>query len=159
MPESASRPGGRGGGIWSGGYLVGGMGRVVGGGVPGLDGVCLVRGGWCVWSGKGGWCVLARWGGVGGGWCAWFRGVCLVWGGWCILSGGWCVWSGGCVCLVRGCVCAWSWGGLPQCLVGYHPHPPWTRHTNPPPVNRMTNRCKNITLATTSLRPVINNTM
>ena len=24
----------------------------------------------------------------------------------------------------------------------------------PPPVNRMTNRCKNITLATTSLRPV-----
>ena len=26
---------------------------------------------------------------------------------------------------------------------------------NPPPVNRMTNRCKNITLATTSLRPVI----
>ena len=25
----------------------------------------------------------------------------------------------------------------------------------PPPVNRMTNRCKNITLATTSLRPVI----
>ena len=24
-----------------------------------------------------------------------------------------------------------------------------------PPVNRMTNRCKNITLATTSLRPVI----
>ena len=26
--------------------------------------------------------------------------------------------------------------------------------THPPPVNRMTNRCKNITLATTSLRPV-----
>ena len=35
--------------------------------------------------------------------------------------------------------------GLPQCLVGYH---------RPPPVNRMTNRCNNITLATTSLRPV-----
>ena len=46
--------------------------------------------------------------------------------------------SGG-VCLVQ--------GGLPQYLVGYH-HPP-------PPVNRMTNRCKNITLATTSSRPVI----
>ena len=28
------------------------------------------------------------------------------------------------------------------------------RQTPPPPVNRMTNRCKNITLATTSLRPV-----
>ena len=27
---------------------------------------------------------------------------------------------------------------------------------DPPPVNRMTDRCKNITLATTSLRPVIN---
>ena len=27
--------------------------------------------------------------------------------------------------------------------------------TGDPPVNRMTNRCKNITLATTSLRPVI----
>ena len=26
--------------------------------------------------------------------------------------------------------------------------------THPPPVNRMTDRCKNITLATTSLRPV-----
>ena len=30
--------------------------------------------------------------------------------------------------------------------------PPGTKYT--PPVNRMTNRCKNITLATTSLRPV-----
>ena len=55
--------------------------------------------------------------------------------GGCAWSGG-CVWSGG---------CAWSGGGLPQCLVGYH---------HPTPVNRMTNRCKNITLATASLRPV-----
>ena len=50
-----------------------------------------------------------------------------------------------------GGVCAWSGGGLPQCLVGCQP--PRIRHTTPP-VNRMTNRCKNITLATTSLRPV-----
>ena len=52
--------------------------------------------------------------------------------------GGWCAWFGG-----RGGVSGLG-GGLPQCLVGYPP----------PPVNRMTNRCKNITLATTSLRPV-----
>ena len=30
--------------------------------------------------------------------------------------------------------------------------------TRPPPVNRMTDRCINITLATTSLRPVIKKT-
>ena len=36
-------------------------------------------------------------------------------------------------------------GGTPACI-----------EAEPPPVNRMTNRCKNITLATTSLRPVIN---
>ena len=35
-------------------------------------------------------------------------------------------------------------GGIPACTVA-----------DPPPVNRMTDRCKNITLATTSLRPVI----
>ena len=35
------------------------------------------------------------------------------------------------------------------------PHTPPTREQTPP-MNRMTNRCKNITLATTSLRPVIN---
>ena len=56
---------------------------------------------------------------------------------------------GGVVCLVRW-GCAWSGGGLPQCLVGYHP--PDQAH---PPMNRMTNRCKNITLATPSLQPVI----
>ena len=38
----------------------------------------------------------------------------------------------------------WQWGGIPACT-----------EADPPPVNRITNRCKNITLATTSLRPVI----
>ena len=61
-----------------------------------------------------------------------------------------CAWSGGVVCLVWGVVCLVRGGvpgpgGLPQCLVGYH-HPP---------INRMTNRCKNITFTTTLLRPVI----
>ena len=37
-------------------------------------------------------------------------------------------------------------GGIPAC----------TEADTPPPVNRMTNSSKNITLATTSLRPVIN---
>ena len=49
-------------------------------------------------------------------------------------SGGMSAWLGG-VCLVR--------GGSPC---------PETPH---PPVNRITHTCKNITLATTSLRPVI----
>ena len=64
--------------------------------------------------------------GPGGG------GVCLVWGGGGVVSGlgGGCAWSGGSASVPC---------GIP---------PP------PSPVNRMTNRCKNITLATTSLRPV-----
>ena len=49
-----------------------------------------------------------------------------------LLSLGGCAWSRG-VCLV--------WGGFSR---------------EPPPVNRITDTCKNITLATTSLRPVIN---
>ena len=91
----------------------------------------------------------------GGGLFAWSRGVCKVWGGaWsgrgvCLVQGGGVsgpggggvpgpggVWSGGLVCLVRGVCLSALWD------------------TTPPPVNRMTNRCKNITLATTSLRPV-----
>ena len=44
------------------------------------------------------------------------------------------------------------------CLLpgGWYPSMHWGRH---PPVNRMTDRCKNVTLATTSLRPVINQVM
>ena len=72
-------------------------------------------------------------------------GVCLVWGD-CLIQGVCLVWGvvtdlGG-VCLVRG-----------VCLVGGMVSQHALRQT--PPVNRMTNRCKNITLATTSLRPVM----
>ena len=85
-------------------------------------------------------------------------GVCLP-GGFS-LPGGVSAWSGG-VLPARGClpgpggVSAWSRGGSPcrggVCLVpGGSPEPP-------PPVDRITDTCKSITLATTSLRPVIIN--
>ena len=86
----------------------------------------------------------------------------------CVCSSG-CVCSGG--CLLPGVVSAWGhvcsgglvcsgacllWGGVysqggVSALGGWHPSMHRGRH---PPVNRMTNRCKNITLATTSFRPV-----
>ena len=62
-----------------------------------------------------------------------------------VCSGDVCSSGGG--CLLRGvsgpggCVC--SLGGVPACT-----------EADTPPVNRMTDRCKNITLAATSLRPV-----
>ena len=82
--------------------------------------------------------------GPGGSPC--LGGVCLVPGGlpargvsaW---SWGLSAWSGGWFSLPRG-VSAWCWGGLPGDPL--------------PPVNRITDTCKTITLATTSLRPVIN---
>ena len=69
---------------------------------------------------------LVREGLVQGGWvvCSW--GVCLVWGGLVQGEGGGLLWG----------------GGIPACTEA------------DPPVNRMTDRCKNITLATTLLRPV-----
>ena len=70
-------------------------------------------------------------------------GGCLVWGV-CLVRG--------VVCLVRGGVCLVR-GGSASVPCGMPTPPPRIRHTSPP-VNRMTNRCKNITLATTSLRPV-----
>ena len=79
--------------------------------------------------------VCAR-GGVCQRGCA--RGVCARGGcarGGVPEGGGW-VWQGMCV----------PEGGIPAC----------TEADTPPPVNRMTNSSKNITLATTSLRPVIN---
>ena len=83
-----------------------------------------------VWSGRGGVCVPGpgKEGVLQGGVCSW-RGVCL-------LSGG--VRSGGCVCS----------GGVsaPRVI-------PAGTEAAPPPVDRMTDRCKNITFAT-SLRTV-----
>ena len=92
-------------------------------------------------------------------------------------SGGCFPGPGGAVCLVLG-GSVWSQGGLPGpggvCLVrgvslvrgdvslvlgglpgpgGWHPSMHWGRH--PPPPFGQTHTCKNITLATTSLRPVI----
>ena len=77
--------------------------------------------------------------------------VCLVQGG-CVPA------PGGCLFLLRGVpglgggvpgpggsVCSGG-AGIPACIDAEPP---------PPLVNRMTNRCKNITLATTSLWPVI----
>ena len=75
---------------------------------------------------------VCSWGGS-----AWSGGCVCSWGGvWCLLPEG-SAWSRGVVCLV--------WGvGIPACI-----------EAEPPPlVNRMTDRCKNIILATTSLRPV-----
>ena len=83
------------------------------------------------------------------------RWVCQVPGG-VSDPGGWCLTRGGLPGL-GGCLIQ---GGLIQGVLpgprgeGVSQHA--LRQNPPPPVNRMTNRCKNITLATTSLRPVIN---
>ena len=89
-----------------------------------------------------------------GGVSAWSLGVSLPWGclpgpGRVLPAGGvsawsWGVsaWSGGWFSLPGGEVSAWCRGG------------PARRPL--PPVNRITDTCKTITLATTSLRPVIN---
>ena len=101
--------------------------------LPGRGGVCLVRGG------------------GGGSPCQVQGEVCLVQGGGFSLPG-----PGGSPCQVWGVLPARSGGGG-VCLVwgvslpgpgGACPETP------PPPVNRITHTCKNITLATTSLRPV-----
>ena len=75
------------------------------------------------------------------------QGECLSRGVWS--QGGVC--SGGGVWSQGGCL---SQGSGPRgCLLGgVSQH---ALRQNPLPVNRMTDRCKNITLATTSLRPVI----
>ena len=74
------------------------------------------------------------------------RGVYLVPGGLpgsrgCLVPGGCLLWG---VSTPGGGVCSQGGGGIPACT-----------EAGTPPVNRMTDRCKNITLATTSLRPVI----
>ena len=97
-------------------------------------------------------------------------GVCLVWGGVCLVPGE-SLPGPGVGCLPRLGVSAWSWGCLPGpggslpgprgclphwgvCLVRgvWHPSMHSDRHPPHPPVDRHT--CKNITLATTSLRLV-----
>ena len=75
-----------------------------------------------------------------GGVSAWSRGVSLP-GGCLPGPGGVSAWSGGWFSLPRGGVCL-VLGGLPGDPL--------------PPVNRITDTFKTITLATTSLRPVIN---
>ena len=76
--------------------------------------------------GPGGGCLLLGGGLIGGG--ASFLGGCLLGGGASFLGGGGSPWQG---------------GGIQACTEA------------DPPVNRITHCCKNITLATTSLRPVI----
>ena len=99
--------------------------------LPGLGGVCLVGGGVSAWS-RGGRCLPGL-GGRGGS--AWSGRGCLVWGG---------------VCLV------WGVPGLGVCVPGpggglASQHA--LRQTHPPHRGQ-TDTCKNITLATTSLRLV-----
>ena len=91
---------------------------------------CTAPGG-CTWS-PGGWGVP----GLGG--CTWSQGGVPGRGGVYLVRG--CTWSGGHtwswgVYLVWGCTCPGGGGYLPRYS---------------PPVNRMTNRCKNISLPQTS---------
>ena len=93
-------------------------------------------------------------------------GACLLWGA-CLLRGrGGGVCSGGVSALggmsaLGGCVC--SHGGMSAlggvysggCLLWGGVVSQHALRQTPPPENGMTNRCKNITLATTSLRTVI----
>ena len=114
------------------------------GGVSAWSEGVLPAGGVSVWSGEG---------------SAWSRGVSLVLGGsaWsgggspCLVWGGFSLVLGGCLPGPGG-VSPWSRG---VCLVPGGS--PWSRggSLETPPVNRITDTCKNITLATTSLRPVI----
>ena len=102
-----------------------------GGCLPGAEGVSVWSGGRGVSALSSGVCLVR-----GGGWWWWcLIGGCLIrgMGGVCLVPGGSACSRGG-VCLVQG-GSAWSRGD--------------------PLMNRMTDRCKNITLATTSLRPVM----
>ena len=75
----------------------------------------------------------------------------------CLLLGGVCSWGvsapGG--CLLWGLCLLWGGSALGCSLQGGMVSQHALRQTPTPPVNRMTDSCKNITLATTSLRPVI----
>ena len=106
-------------------------------------GGCLLPGGVCSWG-------VSALGGVSapGGVCS---GGCLLLG--VSASGGGGVCSGGCLLQggsALGGVCSWGVSAQGGCGI------PACTEVDTPPVNRMTDRCKNITLATTSLLPVIN---
>ena len=63
-----------------------------------------------------------------------------VWG-WCIVPGGGVPGPRGCM-VPGGCLVLWGGGGIPACTEA------------DPPCEQITHTSKNITLATTSLRPV-----
>ena len=95
------------------------------------SGVCLPRGGVCLVRGRD-----LPWGGSAwseGGILPGPGGFSLVWRGVCLVRGGFSLVRGGSAC------------------PGARVLPSWRPHR---PVNRITDTCKNITLATTSLRPV-----
>ena len=138
-------------------YLVRGVVYLVLGGVPGPGGGVPGPGGGCTWS-RG--CTGP--GGVPGP-----RGVYLVLGGVYLVGG--CTWSGGCTWFGG---CTWSHrvhlvlGGVPGPTGGTCPGTPPCEQTHtcknitfawglgvgqtPSPINRMTDRCKIITLPQTS---------
>ena len=130
-------------------------------------GVCSPGGGYlvpggCTWSRE----VNLVWGDVPGPrGCTWPRGVYLVWGvGWGVPGLGGVSGPGGYLVLgdvpgPRGVYlvpggCTWSQGGTWSRGVYLVPRGVYLVRYSPPSVNRMTNRCKNITLAKTSFRPV-----
>ena len=121
--------------------------------------VCFPGGGGVCCQGV---CSGGKGGSAPGGVCSGGGGVCLVWGVWsrgvcvsglggvsapggCLLPGGVCVSGPG------GCVCVWSGGVfLPGgCVSGLEGLPAGGEFSLPetPPVDRITDACKNITLA------------
>ena len=116
--------------VWGGLPGLGGRGQ---GGLPGLGGCLPGLGGLPGPGGVAAWSWGGQPGPRGSGGSAWSQG------GGCLVLGV-AAWSQG------GSAWSWGWvgGGIPACTEA------------DPPLNRMTDRCKNITLGTTSLRPVIN---
>ena len=127
--------------------LPGGGGFSLPGGGFSLPGGVLPAGGGSAWSRGGSPCQ--------GEVSAWSRGGSPCWGGLPGLEGV-SAWSRGGGSPCRGGVCLVP-GGSPcrgVCLVRGGVLPVGGGWPETPPVNRITDTCKNITLATTSLRPV-----
>ena len=94
------------------------------------------------------------WGGRRGG--VWSGGVLHAGGVWCLgrgggfsMPGGCLVWRGGGFSMLGGGGGVWSGGGFS--MPGGGVSGPGGSPCQTPPVNRMTNRCKNITLAKISV--------